>query len=208
MPELSQPPLGRKPNIPPVVPLSQAPPHKQEEYKDLLDIQETGEPVVFDSEPRPNSTMHSFPEDTQLHISDEDKLAFVESVLGAKPYAKDYQLFGGKVHARFQDRSVADSESIYEQLDADYASGAIKSDEQWQVALERYQMACGLSSFTMERAKGPLDMGGTFQECLTRLMRLPQPVYRALMEASRKFEDEVNFMVEKAGDPDFWEAGG
>lgn len=206
MPELSQPPLGRKPSIPPIVPLSQAPLDKQEEYKDLLTLRsDPGEPVydAGESQSDPAST-----DAVQTKISDEDKLAFVESVLGEKPYVKSYRLFGGTICVQFQDRSVAESESIYRQLDQDYEAGTIKSDEQWQVALERYQMACGLTSFTMKRAKGAFDMSGPFQARLERLLQLPQPVYRALMEVSRKFEDEVNLMVEKAGDPDFWVAGG
>lgn len=206
MPELSQPTLGRKPNIPPIIPLSQASPDRQEEYKDLLNMQssDAGEPVYV-GEPKPNSV----PEDiSRPNISAEDKLAFVEAVLGEKPYAKSYALFGGKIQARFQDRSVDDSEAMYKQLDEDYKKGEIQSDEQWQVALDRYLMTCGLAQLSMEREKGPFDMSGTFQERLIRLMKLPQPIYRALMEVSRKFENEVNFMVEKAGDPDFWKAGG
>jgi len=212
MPELSQPQLGRKPNIPPVVPLDQAPSDKKDEYKDLFEAAkeaEAGDPVApthDDTQPKPVDPLT--PKPTEPEISPEDKLAFVESILGEKPYAKSYKLFGDKVDATFQDRTVEDSEAVYKQLDEDYEKGAIKSDEQWQVALERYQMAAGLQSFVLAGSKGAFDMGGSFQERLTRLMTLPTPVYRALMAASRKFEEEVNFLVGKADDPDFWAADG
>lgn len=200
MPELTQPPLGRKPNLPPVVPLSQAPPDKQEEYRDLLDLE--------NSEPEDNPAQVRSQESAKSTVSDEDKLAFVESILGGRPYSKIYKLFGGSVLAEFQDRSVGDSEQIYKQLDEDYEKGEIKSDEQWQVALERYQMACGLVSLNMSKSKSAVNVSGSFQERLSTLIKLPQPIYRALMETSRKFENDVNLMVEKAGDSDFWAAGG
>lgn len=214
MPELTQPPLGRKPNIPPVVPLTQASTERQEEYKDLFGVAkdaEAGDPVApvdADNQPKAIDPLITKPEEPP--VSDEDKLAFVESILGEKPYSKSYQLFGGKVSATFQDRSVGDSEAIYARLDEDYSAGKIKSEEQWQIGLERYHMACGLKSVKIASSNQNevIDLRGDFKERLQRLMQLPQPVYRALMNASRAFEGEVNFLVEKANDPDFWAAGG
>lgn len=221
----TRPPAGGA-QIPPVVPLSQAGDDRKEAYAGITKLREAelkelegklpgvegpgagpGPEIEFDppapAEPEPEPDPLALP-------TDEDKQAFVRSLLASKSFEKRYSLFG-KLDACFVDRTTEQSEALFQQIEADSAAAVIKTDNdgQWQVWVERYQLASTLrdlrQSGTGVQSFVPTDK---LNERVKDFMKMPKPIYQGLMQASRYFETLVSAMTERATDADFWKAAG
>lgn len=210
-------PSGFKPSIPPVVPLEQTDPERQRAYGELAAAaKELEQPLNMD---QPSTTagvrvVSGFVDDkaaapeasAKAYVpTDDDKREFVRSVLAAKPYEKTYVLFGG-IEAAFVDRSPEDTLKIYARLDKLVSDKLVVTDEEWQVELERTRLATELRSL-----KGGIfakTCAGELNDRVKDLLSLTRPLYEALMEAGRHFEGHIDYMVERAAEPNFWRTGG
>jgi hypothetical protein len=61
---------------------------------------------------------------------------------------------------------------------------------------------------SIDRYSQSASINALRSRCVDKILKLPRPIYHALMEALRTFENEVSYMVEHALDPDFWKPGG
>jgi len=150
-------------------------------------------------------------------VPDErDKKNFMRVVFANKRYERTYKLFGGGMTITFEDRSTLETELMYALLD----KKSIPTEEEFATELERLQLALQFRKLDVKGEQQPVKMGPlpteeteTAQEeeltkRLERIMKLPRPVYHALMEANRRFEDHVRYLTDQALHADFWKAGG
>jgi hypothetical protein len=207
-------PAPKTPQIPQPVPLEQTDPSRQGMYNELIKAnKELEAPLVGASTTTVSSEKQSFvaapaPQDPPT-VSDMDKRNFLRAILGGKDYEKKYKLFD-TIEVTMVDRSVELTEKMYDQLEADQKDKKIKleTEEAWDVWADRYQMAAVVRGVSGVQNGTTYPAPENFLERVQLLMKFPKPVYGALMEASRNFEEHVIEMTAKAQDPDFWRAGG
>jgi len=200
-----------KPQIAKPVPIEQTDSGRQNTYNELLKTAKTLEAPLTDTAA---STLPLSPSTVQpaiviQPISDQDKKNFLRAILGGKDYEKKYKLFDN-IDVSMSDRSVELTERMYNQLEEDQKNKKIKieTDEGWDVWTDRYQMAAVVRAVTGLQGGEQYPIPENFFDRVQVLMRFPKPVYSALMETTRKFEDHVETLTSKAQEPDFWRAGG
>jgi hypothetical protein len=137
-----------------------------------------------------------------VDVSDEDKRAFVRSILGGRAFTKTYVLFGA-VTAVFTDRTPDKTLKMYEQVktEADYAT------HEWPAAFTAHCLASTLTALEIDR-KAEIMNVDDLKPKIERLKQLPRPLYLALLDTAENFEHLVDLLVDKAQDRDFWLAGG
>lgn len=200
--------------IPAAVPLNQADPERQRLYKGLADVdaklpepaeQIVSAPLPVSAPPPPDPDL----EDEYYLPTDEDKQAFVRSVLGSRSFEKKFILFGS-VEAQFVDRTTETTEAVFAQLEQDALEGKIKTntDEAWSAWTERYNTASTLRQFKDSAGIKSFPQTDKLHERTVELMKLPKPLYQALMQSGRRFEAIVSTLTQKAHDQSFWKTGG
>ena len=213
MPEgFTTPPIV--PKIAPVVSLDKADADRQKTYGDLAraDAELKATLPLGDEVPEPAPAPIEEPMwvASDVKWTDEDKQAFVRALFGNRQFEKRYVLFG-ELEASFVDRTPEQSESLYRQLEIDSESSVIRTetDEQWAVWLERYQLAGNLRE-VKTKTSGTQSFPPTdkLNDRVKELMKLPKPLYQALMQTSRNFEALVNELTRRAQDSDFWKTAG
>jgi hypothetical protein len=132
--------------------------------------------------------------------TEADKQAFVRSLLGNKPFEKEFVVFG-EIKLVFRDRSVAETEEMYKRLDA--RKPAPTSPEEWAIALERE-----LAALTCVSIDGMPVAGNDPASKLDFIMATRRGLYQTILECSRTFERMVELLVARALEPGFWKAGG
>lgn len=85
---------------------------------------------------------------------DEEKLAFLASILGEKPFNKEYKLFGGQVLATFRQLTPREIEAIYHQVFLEAEAGTIKTDMDHFEKVNRYRMMLQLQRLRSAADKG------------------------------------------------------
>lgn len=140
---------------------------------------------------------------------EEDKKAFVRALLGGKQFEKRFKLFNA-IDVTLLDRSTEHTETLYNQLESDATKGLIRTDtdDQWVTWNERYCLASTLRIYrdgSGEKGYLPTEK---LNERTLELMKLPKPVFQALMQTSRRFEVIVQTLTKRAHDKDFWQTGG
>ncbi len=203
---------GQGVKIPTPVPLDQADPERQKLYKDLASVDaKLPEPVEVDTAPPIGIPPPPDPDlDEQYYQpTEDDKRAFVRSVLGGRSFEKKFLLFG-VVEAQFVDRTTETTEQLYGQFEADSIAGKIQTstDEAWASWLERYNLASTLRQFKDDAGIKSYPQQLNLNERVTELMKINKPLYQALMQAGRRFEAIVSTLTAKAHEPDFWKTGG
>ena len=214
MPDGFSTPVGIKNKEPKAVPLAQTDAERQRLYQPLVEMNEALKaeprvPVAGVPEQPPEITVAPEPEIDPP--TEEDKRAFLASILGSKKYEKVYTIFGD-TKVRMVDRGVEETELIFSQLNLADESGIIKTESDYLLAMERYQLAYQLyevhSPASGSTGYEPLGLDkDRLQERVKALFKLPKPLYQALMEVCRMFEAHVDLLTQKAPDPNFWKPG-
>lgn len=215
--EFSTPPQGGI-KIPKTVDIKDADPERQAEYAELGKVaaelkeklpEDDDTPVAGNDDPPSAPPPEPDLDDSYYEPTLEDKQTFVRALLGGKQFEKRFKLFGS-IDATFVDRTTEMTEALYSQLDADTSAKKIKTstEEQWQTWVERYQLASTLREYkdgTGVRSHPPTnELFPRVQE----LMKMPKPLYIALMQTARRFEAIVNTLTRRAHDDPFWKTGG
>ena len=207
------------PKIADTVVLSRADVERQKEYGELaqvqaeltevdntkLDLEGDGQAAARAPVPAVDPVFSEF-----SGASHDDKTSFVRAILGDKPFSKTYTLFG-VVAVKFNSRTGDATESVYQTLTDDSAGGKISTDNAalWQLWLDRYMLASTLVEIKQVglAAKTYVDTGN-LHDRVRVLLELAQPLFHAILGASRDFEALVSHLTENAQHPDFWPAGG
>jgi hypothetical protein len=213
-----------KPKIPEVVDLKDADPDRKELYGKVADVfteerrkalseaERPGPGEVFvpgaqakKEWPGPGAPPEEEPVATkklEIEVAEEDKRAFVRSLLADRSFEKSYVLFGGPVGVTLVDRTTAETDKLFDWLDK------IEDESAWSLEADRICLASTIREIKRPDGRNSFPPTDDWKVRLEELRKLPRPLYEALIETSRNFEALVNKMVEKARDPDFWPAGG
>ncbi len=87
-----------------------------------------------------------------------DKMAFLQCLLGQKPFVKSYLLFNGNVEVTFRTLTMLEVDTLYKQTYRDRELGNTPTDVDFWERLNRYRVMLQLQSF---RANGE---GGFFRD--------------------------------------------
>ena len=205
-------PAAAPPKIGPTLAPDQVDPAKRKEIEALdaaaKEIQEPlagiGDPVAANPEALP-------PE--RSAYSEEDKKAFVRAILGDKPFAKTYTLFGD-VRVTFVDSMQAAYNTLPNIIRADIDAGLAQnfgSDDVGEL-VNRYLAALTVRdviSASGKAIKAYKEPAVTkLHERVAELLMLPRPLFLALVNAASDFDSLINGMVERAAVENFWRTGG
>lgn len=135
--------------------------------------------------------------DSVKAVTEDDKKEFLRSIMNGTRYVKTYMLFG-TVKAVFADRTTDITEAVFQKVrDADITA------EDKDVLLDRLLL---VSQLTQLRNEDYIE--GEIDEKIKKIIKLPKPLYQALMAACRDFENHVQYLTDHAQDADFWTPGG
>lgn len=208
--------MAQAPNakIPPTVDLKDTDADRKELYakagkvfsEERQKAAESGEGQMFvpgqeDTRPLPALGNPPEPEKKELEVDPADKRAFVRAVLGNKSFEKIYTFFGGDVEGTFVDRTSEEMDSIFTALEG-------KEDDEWSKEADILCLCSSLREIKQRDGRKAYPPTDKSDERRKELAALSRPLYEALLDASRNFETLINHMIEKAREPDFWQAGG
>jgi hypothetical protein len=212
---------AQKPKIPEVVDLKDADPERKELYGKAAEVfteerrKALSEAAPGAKQPDPGEVFFpgiqagappeapAVPEKKpEIEVAEEDKRAFVRSLLADRSFEKCYLLFGGQVEVVLVDRTTVETDRLFDWLDK------IEDESAWSLEADRMCLASTLREIKRPDGRTGFLPTDDWMTRLEELRKLPRPLYEALIETSRNFEALVNQMVLKARDPDFWPAGG
>ena len=141
-----------------------------------------------------------------------DKQNFMRCLFGDKPYTKEYHLFGGMLVVEMTDISPTREDAIFIQLSRDQKEGIVKTQDDWDIALDRYRMVCNIQKVIWSGQEIMLSGDGEDLPTEVKVRLLDgvknSVVYRALLRVTRVFRRHLEFMLERAMDSDFWQVDG
>lgn len=232
MAEFARPPL-KQGKIAPPVPLSQVPPEKQDEYKELAKaaaaVKAEDEGVIAEKIDDGPDSAAPMPEteaekitiaDTILTLSPDGRITAVDRIKladddPAMPTDEDKQEFLRSIlgpHAYRKTYTLFGSVPVImcdrsvdltERVFKDVEAAKPESDAETVSLIEQYVMAATVVRLN----KDDLGPSGDFAARLS-IFKASRPMYQALMQTSREFERHVEFLTGKALDTGFWKAGG
>ena len=165
--------------------------------------------------------------------SNADKQCFMRSILGRKRYEKEYSLIDNTLKVTFRALSPEETDLVLNQLRADgipsddpmLETTRTMSAMELLVAHNQYRMVCSLKridtgadkldfdpvcpvSFTVITADEKQNEGDrtVLPSKLKDLMEKlgSEPLFNILLNQSQLFHREVDILVQRANDPDFW----
>lgn len=160
-----------------------------------------------------------------VEISQEEKDAFLDSVVSGSRYTGKGILFGGRVRVAFRSRSSAESEAIDSFLRYRGSHNIIQNGVAYADALRFCILAAGVESLndskfpTLTDASNGID-GLFYREekegtkdpewlwLFNKWRSMPESVVAAVLEEYFSFEAKYWKMIERAGDENFWSPGG
>jgi hypothetical protein len=219
MPDFSRPPSGPgapQPKIPETVPLEKTDEHRQAVYGPLAATSKDTEKLDLEEESEPSTAEPEVGDIKRPEFeppSEDDRKAFLSALLGGKQYEKRFALFGGGVTVKFRDRTTKDTEAVLAILRR-LADKEHMTQDDYDIIYDRYMLVIQFVEFNdEEHAIKELEADERNRELLDKcvqewLLSMPRPVYHAVLQAFRQFENENAFMTEHALDSDFWKPDG
>jgi hypothetical protein len=145
----------------------------------------------------------------------DDLRNFMRCLFGDTPYRKEYKLFGGMLIVEMTDVSPEVEDRIFVQLSIDQREDKIETQDDWDLALDRYRMAVNIrkvvwSGQDIIKEKDDTEYGTLREIVEARIVKglKNSVVYRALLRATRIFRRHLNIMLERSMDSDFWQVDG
>lgn len=157
-------------------------------------------------------------------VTEDDKRAFLASILGETQYEKEVDIFNGNAKLYFRARKVELSELIERQLNVDKQLERMTDIMAYETLLLRYNLATCLTAYRI-KGKEKVDLPeidlDKRVDTDTSIQDTALPVYiqkvfgkwndilfAAAMSAARIFSAEVDLLLNRAGDEDFWDSAG
>lgn len=152
-------------------------------------------------------------------VTKDDKIEFVESVLGGRRFVKPVSLLGGRMTATFRSCLLAEEDMIAKFLQAEVAAKRITSPEEWMIWYGRCRLVVMLQV---------LELGGKTKEfpevndktykpnpdvkddsVLQKALRevpanWPMTVHALLIQTLAEFDSVYATLMSRAYDQDFW----
>lgn len=83
-----------------------------------------------------------------------DKMAFLQCLIGQKPYVKAYPLLGGNVEVAFRTLTTREVDVVYKQAYADQSAGRINTEVDFWERVNRYRLFLQMASYKADGANG------------------------------------------------------
>ena len=158
--------------------------------------------------------------------TDEDKKEYVRSVLGERPFERDFQIFGGEVVLRFRELTAVESSILRMEMEKRVALGRYRTKDAIAVAFIQLRAMTTLAKISRPKgkttdfnvvrnlvdalaARGTVtvsDIGKTELEVLEEKLftSKPESLVRACAICLQKFEDILTVLGSRATDADFY----
>lgn len=144
--------------------------------------------------------------------TDEDKVEFIQSVLGERRFEKKMSFLDSKVEIMYQLPSVEEEDNLYRQLNKMVESGEIKTQAENTLLLTKCRLGMSVVEVTLDGKtrtyKKPEDMvDASFDfRCLAKDMsgKWPTSLQAMASEGLRRVDEVYMTLVARAYDPDFW----
>lgn len=81
-----------------------------------------------------------------------DKIAFIQCMVGDRPFVREYQLFGGTVNVTFRTLTTREIDIVYKQAYQDRQEGKLPNELDYWERVNRYRLMLQLQSF---KSDGP-----------------------------------------------------
>ncbi len=175
---------------------------------------------------------HNLEKAHNIEPTPEDKLIFLQALLGEKQFVKNYSLYGGRLVAVFRALTVTELDALFRQINYDIQSNKLLDATAVEERLQRYRMCLQLVSLTSPTFRHEMPSGftpatspnavthwelpddlatgdvgiGCVEEFILGTVIKTESVYRALSLVCNEF-NRLNSKLEATGhDSDFWEA--
>ncbi len=83
-----------------------------------------------------------------------DKMAFTQALLGGKPWAKSYEIFGGQATVTYRALTIREIDAVYAQVYRDRDAGKTPTDADFYELVNRYRMFLQLQSLRSRGSSG------------------------------------------------------
>lgn len=149
------------------------------------------------------------PIDVAAEPLESDRRNFLRSILGDKQYEKEYVLFGGMLIVKMTDISPEQEDGIFAQLAVDQREESIKTQEDWELQLDRYRAVVNVKYAISSGTAIDKNQSEDLKEKVAELCRTKNStVYRAILRTVRVFRRHLDLMMEKSMQSDFWQVDG
>ena len=85
--------------------------------------------------------------DDPTEVDADDKMVFIQSIMGNKRFVKTYELLGGGLHITFRTLTTKEMDLIYAQLNYEQNRGEVASMDDYYEKLMRYRMCLSVMKF-------------------------------------------------------------
>lgn len=171
---------------------------------------------------------HDLSQSVDVEPSDQDKTAFLHTVLGGRPFVKEYTLMGGNLRLTFRGLTVKELEEVYKQASKDVKDGKISATVDHYEQLNRYRFCLQLSSvetvqppslrdlpdgFSKETNKNATAFWEdsdlpTIENWLSENVLMSESLYRMAHVACANFNRLATKMEAMVDNSDFWKLTG
>ena len=152
------------------------------------------------------------PIDEAAEPTEDDRRNFMRSILGDIQYEKEYVLFGGMVVVKMVDISPKQEDEIFEQLAVDQREEIIKTQEDWEIQLDRYRAVTNVRSILKSGVAGDAPENPrkkTLREKVDSICRMTNSTtYRAILRSVKVFRRQLDILTERSMQSDFWQVDG
>lgn len=168
------------------------------------EIQSLKELVVIRS--RQKATEYILPDKP---VSEDDKTRFAESIFNRKAYSEKMIPIPGKLEVVFRCKTRREREFVDQQIEKDFADGIIKTERQYAVVLNNYNLMMQMVSQNGASVNPPASRiiapGFSLRAFIDQhiINTLPEPMMFILSGALAQFENRVAFMSREVLDKNF-----
>ena len=152
---------------------------------------------------------------TEAEPTDADKQEFLRCVLANKRYSKTYKLFGSMIEVTMTELVPAEEDFIFAELSRAQAVGAVNTEADWSTLFERLHMAYCTTKMSHAgkdtQYRDPDKSDKISYDVIEQYIHerfCGDTIYRAVMHAMRLFRLQLERMLDKVTDSDFWTGDG
>lgn len=136
----------------------------------------------------------------EVTVTEEDKRAFIRSLLSGERFFKTYKLFGDALQVTFKSRKVSENKLVG---DTSYGDGKASERKRMVISIESMSLIPD-DNGVIKTLKGVEFIENDVIKETEFTDGLCDIVFYAILEAFRQFEDICDAMFKRANDYPFW----
>lgn len=147
----------------------------------------------------------------------EDKLEFMESILGNRRFVRRIEFLGGRLKATYRTVLVKEEDAITEYLNSQMDRKTIQNEGEWAVAYHRCRLVTMLQELELGGevkkydtivtwAENEDNLVGGLKKALDKVPAgWPLSIHGLLVQGMTAVDEIYNVLMSRAYDPNFWE---